>query len=372
MQGHVVFQPAGITAPLSRAGSVQIEKGRIAEDNNCLVIPTDGHWTTKYNSLGKRRKFLCSRASASEINWWRSICGLSSRGKRQTTFKVGILDTGFLQIDEAGPTHIDLNGSIVDHSEDHRKYHGYNIYHILRSVGVFKESNIIFSDISSFFDKEKASLYKLVSSIFNMVDVFNVDFINISYGTYFNDLDPDDVYDKNYLLSAIEYARSMGCIVFAAVGNYEGRSPACPASSDDTIGVGAIGKSYLAPPDTLGVATENRSSLISDAHGSTSNGEKVFHDVTTCHGKGVDLVAPGVSVFVQWSSQHTIELIGTSFACPIALGSIAAILARDVEFGTLALASRYQYVKERLPDWCQNLGLSRTRQGHGLAVFVEM
>lgn len=375
VQGYVTFLPSGITAPI-RNGLSEIDWEIASGGSGFIIIPTDGHWITNYKKIEQTRGLLCPRASDTQIDWWRSATGLRLRKNRRTNFKVGILDTGFTCRSGITPDHIDLNGMIEEpflrDGSRNELNHGFGVYQLMLNSGVFKPENIVVSDISSAFYKNKGSLHNLTIGIMNLIDQFKVDFINISYGFYFDSNNEGDLEARELLLTSIKYATSRGCIVFAAVGNDAETSPAVPASSESTIGVGSIGKCGIAPINTIGFYREGESAGVPESEGASPSGELFFHDATTCYGVGLDIVAPGVSVFARCGNDLVIELFGTSFACPVALSTVAAILAREPDFEDLPLEWRYSFVRRHLPEWCHDLGIGHDRQGSGLLAFVEM
>lgn len=101
--------------------------------------------------------------------------------------------------------------------------------------------------------------------------------------------------------NAINYARARGCVVVAAAGNYYSSDPSwmrsvfLPARSDNAIAVGAISPS-----------TGQRSSF-------------------SCYGTGLDIVAPGQSVWSVTKGGSTSSFAGTSLSTPITSGSLALL-----------------------------------------------
>ena len=132
------------------------------------------------------------------------------------------------------------------------------------------------------------------------VDLANADVINFSYGS----AQKDEIVDK-----AIDYAltngrNGKGCVIVAAVGNYN-TNVYYPASRPDVIAVGYT--------DKLG----NRSTQIfEEGKGS-------------CYGEGLDLVAPGERIYTtnMLSTTSSTTANGSSLSAPMVSGVAALILS---------------------------------------------
>ena len=95
------------------------------------------------------------------------------------------------------------------------------------------------------------------------------------------------------LKNAVEYARSKGSLVVAAVGNEGVSGVSYPAKFDNVIGVTSV-----------------------DANGRQSS----FAN----YGEGVDIAAPGVGVFTAWEDEALVAFSGTSSATAFVSGALAS------------------------------------------------
>ena len=120
---------------------------------------------------------------------------------------------------------------------------------------------------------------------------------------------------------AIGYAFEKGCIVLAAAGNSGKGDVSYPALFKRSIAVSAIGNENCIPADTIG--TSEKSDPIS------SEDSSVFFANFSNIGREIDITAPGVSIISTWLENKYHAESGTSMACPIVTGYLAALLSKD-------------------------------------------
>ncbi len=96
-------------------------------------------------------------------------------------------------------------------------------------VGVAPKAKIV--PLKCFDPNENTLISDLTSAIYEAVDVYGCQIINMSWGA---DKDAPD------LKNAIEYAADKGVILVAAAGNYGTSQSSYPAAYDDVIGVSSI------------------------------------------------------------------------------------------------------------------------------------
>jgi hypothetical protein len=83
---------------------------------------------------------------------------------------------------------------------------------------------------------------------------------------------------------------------------------------------------------------------------------------------GVDMVAPGSGIIFDVNGLGPFDLFGTSFACPMATGALAAVLGNDRQYRALPRNSdRTRYAREVLWRMCESMGLPKGRSGRGVA-----
>lgn len=136
-------------------------------------------------------------------------------------------------------------------------------------------------------DLGQSDSFLLAKGIVAAVDA-GAQLINISMGSF-----GDSVLVKN----AIEYARTAGALIFAAVGNQGSDRVSYPAADDGVIAVGAV--------DALG------------DHLDFSN-----------TGNQVAISAPGFGVNAAWTQDQAVRVSGTSFSSPIVAGAVAALMSQ--------------------------------------------
>lgn len=151
--------------------------------------------------------------------------------------------------------------------------------------------------IKCFKESNETSASYIISAIYEAVDVYDCDVINLSLGT--------DA-DMASMKTAVEYANGKGVIVVAAVGNKGTSELSYPAAYDCVIGVGSIDQNGLVP----------------------SFSEK---------NKSVFVVAPGVSI-VSLDNENNSGYdrgSGTSYSTPF-VSVAAAILKQFAPNATVA------------------------------------
>ena len=179
------------------------------------------------------------------------------------------------------------------------------------------------------FAKGKSTQISMLSdAIYDAVDVYHADVINMSFGMV------ESLTTRTFQL-AIQYAIQSGCIVVAAVGNGGNSTIYYPAKYDGVIGVGSVGSN-------LTISSFSQ------------------------HNTTVDVVAPGggvSSVSIDGFNKNS----GTSFACPhvAAMAAIAKCIKSDI------VAAEFQMLLE---ETSKDLGATGydTSYGYGLINIEAM
>lgn len=197
---------------------------------------------------------------------------------------IGVIDSGFTAPD--GNTPFLLEGhNYLDGSCDTTDTvgHGTFVVGILASetYGIATRASIV---PLKCFDEKTTSLDFILQAIYDAVDVYHCDIINMSVG-----MDRE----SDLLREAVDYAIEKGAIVVAAAGNGGGTTPAYPAAWEEVIGVGSV-----SPQGTL------------------SSFSRQYHGVTA--------VAPGESL-ESLSLPGFTSKSGTSFATPH-VSALAAVV----------------------------------------------
>lgn len=139
------------------------------------------------------------------------------------------------------------------------------------------------------FSDSNTKISSVIRAIYDAVDKYNVDIINMSFGTPTHS---DGLYE------AVKYAKDCGVIMVAAVGNDGDYKFQYPAAYSEVIGVGGV----------------------------TRSGEHVDTSQTN---SSVFITAPSVAVLGTSNSGGYFEASGTSFATPIVTGAIADMICLD-------------------------------------------
>ncbi len=139
------------------------------------------------------------------------------------------------------------------------------------------------------FGSKKTDYNYVVKAIYDAVDVYDCDIINLSMGISS---------DKENFKTAVEYALSKGVVVVAACGNGNSADYFYPASYDGVLSVSAV----------------NKEGVVSSQ---------------TQHNDQVSLAAPGMNVYSTTSNGSYGSKSGSSFAVPFVSGAAAVLLSLD-------------------------------------------
>ncbi|MBP8640450.1 MAG: S8 family serine peptidase [Oscillospiraceae bacterium] len=230
--------------------------------------------------------------------------------------KIAVIDSGInLTHEDFTGTHFAEGYNVMDGSNDvtDENGHGTFVSGVLAATrnngigiaGFCTDATIV--PIKCFTQSNETSASYIISAIYEAVDVYHCDVINMSLGM-------ED--DMRSMKTAVEYAASEGAIVVAAVGNKGTSELSYPAAYSCVIGVGSI--------DQNG--------------GVTSFSEK---------NKSVFVVAPGTNIIgLKYSTNYSYKFdgAGTSYSAPFV--SVAGVIlkqyapnATTADFKTILQAS---------------------------------
>lgn len=169
----------------------------------------------------------------------------------------------------------------------------------------------------------KGDAAMIAHSIYDAVDLFSCQVINLSAGI---------LIDSKELKDACDYAEKKGVVIVSAVGNDNRISPQniyYPAAYDTVIGAGAINSSG----ETASFSQRNSS---------------------------VDLVANGEELLVSRASGRMTDVSGTSYACAYVSAAAAMLLSKNPELSP-------RDVREILFNTSKDLGIAGydIENGHG-------
>ena len=161
--------------------------------------------------------------------------------------RIAVIDSGVnLSHEDFAETSFETGFNVLDGSHDvtDENGHGTFVCGVLGAVrnnaigvaGFCTDATII--PIKCFGKSTQTSASAIIRAIYEAVDAYSCDVINLSLDTYT---------DMSSMRDAVEHATEMGVIVIAAVGNDGTPKLTYPASYENAIGVGAIDKTgYVA------------------------------------------------------------------------------------------------------------------------------
>jgi hypothetical protein len=231
--------------------------------------------------------------------------------------KVAVLDTGMQghpTFRENQITHKDLVG---DGSRPHG--HAQGVGSLIAGSnpqvpGVAPAAEILDYRVAN--DKGISVTSVIAQAIYDAVDA-DAKIINLSMGGYG---------DSQVLREALAYAASHKVHVVAAAGNESYDRLAFPAIVPSVISVGSVDG-------------ERRQAEFSNS------------------GPGLDLVAPGVGLYVAWDADKMAQASGTSHSTALVSGAIAAMRSRGIS---------YEEVQRLLTNWAKSTGASADQVGAGV------
>lgn len=158
----------------------------------------------------------------------------------------------------------------------------------LATVGIAFKTKIVPLKVT---DNKELSMSLAVQAIYDAVDVYNCDVINMSFG---------DTNKSATLEGAVMYAINHGVIAVASAGNHGDTGYMYPASFDDVVSV----------------ANASR------------NGDSFLIKSTSQRNDRVDVAAPGTDITALSTSGGVTDVSGTSFSAPMV--AAVASLAKSV------------------------------------------
>lgn len=186
---------------------------------------------------------------------------------------------------------------------------------------------------------DKVSIFRLAACIEMLVDRYRCDIISVSAGDY--EMPVQSVEE------AVQDAAQEGTLCFFAAGNTgEARYP---ASQPGCLAVAALGHAGVAPAGT--------SVSYTDLTQADPLSGPVYLWRKSARGPEIEFCAPGVGVIWSQNRSAAKASIGTSYACPIAAGVAARILAGSAAFRQAARSEkRHQLGLQALINACRPFG----------------
>ena len=157
--------------------------------------------------------------------------------------RIAVIDSGVnSKHEDFAGTSIEVGHNVIDGSNDTTDENGHGTF-VCGVLGAARNNglgiagfctDITLIPIKCFGKSRDTSASFIISAIYEAVDVYDCDVINLSLGT--------DA-DMTSMKTAVEYASAKGTIVVAAVGNEGTAKLSYPAAYDCVIGVGSIDQS---------------------------------------------------------------------------------------------------------------------------------
>lgn len=290
------------------------------------------HWRQRVTASQKSPEIQLYEISNSAKFWWEDLVR-KGPARRIRNIRVGIID---VDLAPSQTTSEILSPAFFSSNLNLDGMHGRLVASVMsKSIsgrsGVCQYIDVYGIDVSgehdSFFPGVSLSAYTTSHQISDAIKLLYksnlVDLINLSVG-YQTEEDP-------VVQDAIKGAERNGVLVLAPTGNSGGIRPDMPACLSEVVGVAGVGKSGIAPAGTENEFRSQharfRGSLAQDNHG-----EMLFIDPAACLGDQANVAAPSIGVVLTLNTKCTIDLYGTSFACPIVTAALAAELDSNDEY----------------------------------------
>lgn len=176
------------------------------------------------------------------------------------------------------------------------------------------------------------------------------DLINLSLGT----ATPDEA-----VRDAIKEAFDLGTVCIAAAGNDGREDLLFPARWSEVISITALGQKGTYPTSSV--------ETLAEATPYSTLDKKRFAALFTNVGPEVTAAAPGVGIVSTLPGGAYGTMSGTSMACPVACGMLAAALARKPEILALPRGpGRSVEIQRLFFTMCKPAGFHREFEGQGL------
>ncbi len=338
-----------------------------------LVVPVGGFWTMIARGLAVGLPIECPPLPADgPIGWWHQVLGLNADdADRGAGIRVGVIDTG------VGPhpslTHANLAGAFID--GDHHPgaetrdvdSHG---THVAGTIGARPTNAGHYAGIAPNCDLFAARVFPgpdrgasnadIANAIDELSRVHAVDLVNMSLGAA---IASEVVHD------AIVDAFERGTLCICAAGNEAG-PVSYPAAFPEAVAVSALGLAGWGPPGSLAAT---RLPLETDRFGR----QNLYLANFSCFGPQIASAAPGVGVIAPVPNPFGQDALhgsmdGTSMACPVACGALAAILSADASYQDLPRDSgRAQAARSLLLARLRDIGLHANYQGRGVPFLPD-
>ena len=314
------------------------------------VVPDQrGYWSFGALDVERDVDVQLSRLPSGPHGWWHHLHKATQHGlDRGRGIRVGIVDEALaVQSKTSCISHVENAGLLpATGRQSLRAFrpevdHGHAVTSLLASrcisstgyQGMAPGAEVIFASAAAD-DSKRLRSGRVSRAIHHLVYDRECDIISISAG--------ESRHSIPEIEAALMDAWDRGSLCFLASGNTAEGEILYPARYPDALSVAALGMRGFAPRLTAERVLDDESSR----HEVLSGFYQWYN--STVIGQA-DFIAAGSNVIWSLDHQAAGALNGTSFACPIAAGVAAAILAQDGTYATLPrTAARAQYARNLL------------------------
>lgn len=366
VQAQVMIAAAGLQkrTATDSAGKLLVEGLPAGEEVMLTVEPEDGHWSCIFPRLTQSSRLICPRIGDPALTWWKNAPGGAVANTVEKRLRVGVVDQAFPKsLQRSGLHCVDLEGRPI---EGRVRDHGYQVAELIETKAQeCIKGDIVVVDVSDADDPSYWDFVSIGAAIELLVEEYEVDIINISGG------DPPRHEGEicqafDLVQQKISWANAKGTIVVAATGNSSSKPVSYPAKYAEVVGVGAVGVAGLGPMQSIARWAELIAQRTTEAFGSRQGQSTYYHVAHTSFGSGLNLVAPGVGVVHEFSDGRIFDLMGTSFASPLATAAIIENVSRRPHLFDESGRVNVDKVLQSLGSWSIDLGISGQRQGYGM------
>lgn len=339
-----------------------------------LVVPAGGFWPMIARGAALRKPIVCPDLPADgPSGWWHDHLGIDAAdAPAGGGIRVGVADTGsgpHPNLEHAVPVGAFIGGEIFgpDHALD-VDAHG---THVAGTIGGRPRKTGEYRGIAAGCDLFVARVFAGPTGGANNADIANaidalsrehrVDLINLSLGA---SIPSQVVHD------AIIDAAERGTLCLCAAGN-DGGAVNYPAAFPEAVAVAALGLAGWGPDGSLAAS---RLPLDPSLFGRRN----LYAANFTSHGTQILGASPGVGIIAPVPYRGGLEapygaMDGTSMACPVMCGALAAALSRHATYQALPRTSvRTEAARRLLAAMLQDIGLPTPYQGRGVPSLVQV
>lgn len=358
-----------VSKAASRRGVARFRFASHYSVSSVVVEPVDRFWPMTVRRPRSGQVVDCPPLPAARNNrgWWHDCVNIRRFNKtRGRGIKVGVIDTGLGM--HPGLAHCRNVGAYINglHLPQDGADVGFHGTHVCGIIAARPGSGdrtwyggvapgVRLSAARVFPAGANANQADIAAAIDALSQEHKVDLINLSLGAR----EPSDI-EHDAIIDAADH----GTLCVCAAANSNG-AVEYPAAFPETLAISAIGLEGWGPVGSLASQRLPWERKRFGSHG-------YYHASFSCYGAEIDGAAPGVGIIstvpggVGRSAPYA-AADGTSMACPIACGALAALLAKDnVYRGMPRDRARMEHAKSLFDVSCQHIGLPSAYEGRGV------